>query len=130
LEPNHKYEAANIQQLWLPTVDTVAPSIDDLRTGVAFMTEQLRKQPGKRVFVHCKGGRGRAATMALSYLISRRGMYVEQAFAYLKGKRSVTSSSVLTYPQLREIARDRNQAQQAPPAAPSPSTQATPNTEL
>jgi atypical dual specificity phosphatase len=127
--PLAEYDAANIEQLWLPTVDTVAPAVEDLRRGLDFMREQLAANPGKRVFIHCKGGRGRAATMALSYLIVVQGMYVEQAFAYLKGKRSVTSSSVLTYPQLAEIARDRNQAQ-APPASPTPTTAGARNEEL
>ncbi len=52
----------------LPTVDDAAPSIEHLERGVAFVREQI--EAGRKVYIHCAGGVGRAPTLAAAYLIS------------------------------------------------------------
>lgn len=60
-----------IKQLHLPVTDHLEPSVDQLRSAVAFIVENSRN--GGKVLVHCKGGHGRSAAVALAYLISEAG---------------------------------------------------------
>jgi len=57
--------------LRLPTLDTNEPTFQSLKAGVEFIDARLQQEPGSRVLIHCKGGRGRAAAMALAYYISQ-----------------------------------------------------------
>ena len=54
--------------LWLPSPDGMAPSIAQLRQGVAFIGASL--EAGLSVFVHCKAGQGRAPLLCACYLIT------------------------------------------------------------
>jgi atypical dual specificity phosphatase len=58
--PTAAYEKLGIEQLYVPTVDHVEPSVGDMARAVAFI-RRIRQtgQPG--VFIHCKGGHGRSA---------------------------------------------------------------------
>lgn len=70
--------------LWLPVVDHTAPSPEQLQVGVQ-MLETLVKL-GKKVYVHCKNGHGRAPTLVAAYLIGQ-GKSVEKVEQYLQTKR-------------------------------------------
>ena len=70
---------------------------------------QSRAQPGARVLVHCKGGRGRASTMALAFQLARemeaaspsspRGRAApRRLMAAMKEKRPVVETAVARYP--------------------------------
>ena len=57
-----------VDQLRLRTVDfNNVPSQEKLKAGVEFIEET--KQSGKSVYVHCKAGRGRSATLVACYLM-------------------------------------------------------------
>ena len=57
-----------VEQLCLETVDfNNAPSHDMLNKGVEFIEDM--KQQGSSVYVHCKAGRGRSATLVACYLM-------------------------------------------------------------
>jgi predicted protein tyrosine phosphatase len=80
-------EAAGIapqRYLYLPTVDDTPPSLEDLHTGVAFITEEIRREG--RVYVHCGSGVGRAPTMAAAYLVST-GLTPDEAWAKIRAAR-------------------------------------------
>ena len=57
-----------VEQLRLPTVDHVEPSVADLRAAVDFIGRASRR--GK-VFVHCKAGHGRSAAVAYAWLLKK-----------------------------------------------------------
>jgi atypical dual specificity phosphatase len=78
-------EEFNIKQLRLPTIDLVCPSIENLQRGVEFIGQC--NQDGKKVYIHCKAGRGRAATLALCYLIANRRICAEDAYREMKSAR-------------------------------------------
>ena len=60
--------AAGVEQLRLDTVDlTGVPSMENLHRGVEFALKH--RQNGASVYVHCKAGRSRSATLAAAYLI-------------------------------------------------------------
>jgi atypical dual specificity phosphatase len=82
--PVEAYRRAGIEQLRLAAVDFLPPSLEVVREGVEFMRRQVCA--GRKVYVHCKAGRGRSATIALCYLITK-GLTSEEAQRILLQKR-------------------------------------------
>lgn len=82
--PGREYEQRGIVQLRVPTIDFTPPSLESVERGVAFIREQVKNG---RVYVHCKAGRGRSATVVVCWLIASRGMTPEEAQALLLRKR-------------------------------------------
>ena len=56
------------RHLWLPTPDDGAPTVAQMREGVAFIRAAVAAGAG--VYVHCAQGVGRAPTLAAAYLIA------------------------------------------------------------
>ena len=83
--PQQAYDEADIVQLRLPTVDFTAPSLADVERGVAFMDEQIVQ--GRDVYVHCKAGRARSATIVLCWLIAAKGITPEEGQKWILEKR-------------------------------------------
>lgn len=81
----------------LPTVDDAAPPVDLLQRGVDFI-DQVIKEGGK-VYIHCKGGIGRAPTMAAAYLISQ-GLTLDDALARIM---KVRPFIYITPPQMQAL---------------------------
>lgn len=100
--PKTAYEKHGITQCCLPTQDTCIPSVVDLKKGAAFIKEQLAANPGKRVFIHCKGGIGRASTMTLAHYIINNGDDPRKAMDRIKRQRYV-ARDVTNYAAIREI---------------------------
>ena len=105
--PKAAYRKHSIVQLWLPHQDTTAPMVDPLREGCAFISDILEANPGKRVFVHCKGGIGRATTMSLAHHIVNRGLPAAEAIASIKKRRAIASVDVLLYDSIVRIEEER-----------------------
>jgi protein-tyrosine phosphatase len=70
---------------WIPVEDHTPPHMDQFQFGVQVL-ESIIKQ-GRKVYVHCKNGHGRAPTLVAAYLIST-GKTPEEAVAFIKDKRS------------------------------------------
>jgi len=70
--------------VWLPVKDETAPTLDQLRFGVSVLTTLV--QMGRKVYVHCRQGHGRAPTLVAAYFI-RKGSSVEEAVALVQRKR-------------------------------------------
>lgn len=85
--PGHvpQMKAHNIEQLRLPTIDLVCPTQEKILRGIEFIKQC--SQDGKKVYIHCKAGRGRAGTMALCYLIAKNRVSAEDAYRSLKSAR-------------------------------------------
>ena len=83
--PEAAYRNADIDHLRLPTIDFTAPSFDDVVRGVRFIEDHVRR--GNQVYVHCKAGRGRSATLVLCWLMQHRGMSAQEAQLFLKDRR-------------------------------------------
>ncbi|CAM4686402.1 phosphatidylglycerophosphatase and protein-tyrosine phosphatase 1 [Lepidochelys kempii] len=63
-----EWEAMGVEQLRLSTVDlTGVPTLENLQRGVEFVLKH--RECGNSVYVHCKAGRSRSATMVAAYLI-------------------------------------------------------------
>jgi atypical dual specificity phosphatase len=83
--PVAAYQAAGIHQLHIPTVDFQPPRLEDILRAVDFIDDHVGR--GQRVYVHCKAGRGRSATVVMCWLMAARGMTAEEAQAHLLLKR-------------------------------------------
>lgn len=70
--------------LWLPVTDHTPPTDDQILTGVAFMESVVSR--GKKIYVHCKNGHGRAPTLVAAYFISK-GKTAQEALSFIKEKR-------------------------------------------
>jgi atypical dual specificity phosphatase len=60
-----------IVQLRVPVVDHVEPTVTQLEAAVSFIAKHRAR--GERVLIHCKGGHGRSAAVAMAWLMSEPG---------------------------------------------------------
>jgi protein tyrosine phosphatase (PTP) superfamily phosphohydrolase (DUF442 family) len=91
--------------LHLPTVDDHAPEMELLQAGVAFMADEIAR--GGAVYVHCKSGVGRAATMAVAYFVAQ-GLSLEQAGARILQVRPFVRPTSVQVEQLERFAAQFN----------------------
>lgn len=76
---------SNVNFLQLATQDIFeTPSQDKLKIGVDFI---MSSKKGESVYVHCKAGRTRSATLVCCYLMTRNNWSPEQAGELLATKR-------------------------------------------
>ena len=101
--PVSEYNRFGIEQCRLPTTDMSAPTVEQLRTGVAFMTKHLEQDDGSRVMVHCKNGMSRSACMVVSYLCASQGLTPIEAVKLIKHERGEVSTDLLDYPSVQEF---------------------------
>jgi len=96
--------------LYLPTVDDTAPSMEDLRAGVAFIADVVGS--GGSVYVHCGSGVGRAPTMAAAYLLST-GLSPTEAWEAIRSVRPFISPTEDQVAQLDRFAEGTGAAREA-----------------
>ena len=91
-----------IEMLRVPVTDHVEPTVAELEQAVAFI-RQHRAQ-GERVLIHCKGGHGRSAAVAMAWLISAPGgsLTPDEAQRRLSSVRQVRKS-MHTQPSILEF---------------------------
>lgn len=87
--------------LHLPVEDDHAPSLEQLRTGVDFIAQEIAQ--GGSVLIHCGSGIGRAATMAAAYLIST-GLTKEEAWARIRAARPFIRPTPIQIQQIDRFA--------------------------
>lgn len=80
------WKKLGVRFLQLETTDIFsAPTQAKLRSGVGFMKEVV--ESGSSVYVHCKAGRTRSATLVAAYLIAEQGLKPEEAVAKMREAR-------------------------------------------
>lgn len=110
--PVDAYKKLGIEQLWLPTIDFQPPSMEHVVQGVEFIQQVVDR--GDKVYVHCKAGRARSATVVLCWLVKHRKMSVEAAQALLLLKRPHVHAKLTERTVVREYAKQL--AESAAPA--------------
>uniref|UniRef100_A0A9J8DB03 Phosphatidylglycerophosphatase and protein-tyrosine phosphatase 1 n=1 Tax=Cyprinus carpio carpio TaxID=630221 RepID=A0A9J8DB03_CYPCA len=66
-----EWRAVGVDQIRLSTVDlTGVPSLEHIHSGVDFALKH--REQGTSVYIHCKAGRSRSATIAAAYLIRNK----------------------------------------------------------
>lgn len=76
-----------IRTLRLLVPDFHAPSLEQLRAGVAFIAAAHAEN--LPVLVHCHAGVGRAPSTAAAYLMAHHGMSLTTAVAYIRAARPI-----------------------------------------
>ncbi|KAA8494038.1 putative dual specificity protein phosphatase DSP8 [Porphyridium purpureum] len=98
-----EYAKHGLEQLYVPMVDFVPPSLSDLEACVEKVHEFVQQQ--KTVYVHCKAGRGRSASVVMCYLIKYANMTPEQANEFLVSKRPQVIAQLHERPVIQEFYR-------------------------
>lgn len=83
--PQGTYARLGIRQLRIGTVDFTPPSLEAVEQAVAFIDDHASR--GESVYVHCKAGRARSATVVLCWLMHRHGMSPEEGQRLLLDRR-------------------------------------------
>jgi len=86
------YHTSGIEQLHLPTPDFTSPDIQAVHSGVDFIARFAEQ--GRRVYCHCKAGRGRSATITLAWLIHSQGLNqsMPSSNGFIAALRSIANS--------------------------------------
>lgn len=81
--PGHTklYRELGIDQMYIPTTDFQPPSLPQIEQAVQFINESVAQ--GKKVYVHCKAGRARSATVVLCWLAKSRHWDARRAQEHL-----------------------------------------------
>ncbi len=99
--PIDAYSELGITQLHLPVIDFTSPSLEDVRAGVEFIEDHHRQ--GHTVYVHCKAGRGRSATIALCWLMYAHRICPTDALNRLIAKRKQVSKHLAQRPVVQQF---------------------------
>lgn len=83
------WKEMEMEQKQISVVDGTAPTIQQIQEGIEFIHEQTLKQ--HKVYVHCKAGKGRSATLVICYLIKYERLSFENAHQQVKSKRSIVN---------------------------------------
>lgn len=106
--PTAAYTAANIRQLHIPTTDFHPPRLEDLERAVEFMRQCAAR--GESVYVHCKAGRARSATVVACWLIATHGLSPAEAQAFMLARRPHIHRHIDQRPVVQEFARRHQEA--------------------
>lgn len=101
--PIKQYADAGIEQLRIPTTDFTHPRLADIQQAVEFVQSHVEKQ--QTVYIHCKAGRARSATVAMCWLLKYRAMTLDQAQSHLLRHRSHINPRLTQRPVVIEYHR-------------------------
>jgi atypical dual specificity phosphatase len=99
--PESEYRRLGIEQFRMPTTDFTHPKLADVCGAVEFVEDHVRR--GDAVYIHCKAGRARSATVAMCWLIKYRGMSAQQAQKHLLAARGHVNPKVSTRPVVTQF---------------------------
>lgn len=95
--PSVYKRSPELKVLHLPTPDTLAPTIQQLKEGIAFIAKEVGL--GGKIYIHCRHGEGRGPTMIIAYLMST-GLTLQDAFDQIKSVRTFIKPTTAQWEQL------------------------------
>lgn len=116
--PLRQYGSMGIVQLHLPTVDFTPPELHDVEAAIAFI--EGYKGRGEKVYVHCKAGRGRSATVVLCWLVRELNITPAEAQAKLRAIRPRVHATLDQTEVVCRFAAENEQAGTRARSAPGP----------
>jgi atypical dual specificity phosphatase len=102
--PVAEYEAHQIEQMRMPTVDFTHPSFDDVCRAVEFVDRHVAD--GHSVYIHCKAGRARSATVAICWLMKEKQISAGEAQAWLIRKRPHVNKKLPSRPVVQQYEKE------------------------
>ena len=94
-----RLRSAGLQYLRVPIKDGHAPELSQIQSMVSWINKQTEN--GRKVYMHCAAGVGRAPTMGMAYLVST-GLTADQAYEEIKQKHHDTDPSPRQLEAVRE----------------------------
>jgi atypical dual specificity phosphatase len=99
--PVAEYERFGIEQFYMPTIDFTHPSLEDVTGAVEFIEGKVGQN--ETVYIHCKAGRARSATVALCWLMKAKGMSMDQGQTHLLESRPHVNARLTSRPVVQEF---------------------------
>jgi len=103
--PVDAYKAAGIEQLKLDIPDTFPVTQKALEDGLAFAQRRLKEKKGGRVYIHCKGGRGRASAVMVCCLAVVEGEDAQEAIERMQKLRPIVEEAVVNGKGVQAVVR-------------------------
>eukprot|EP01111_Echinosteliopsis_oligospora_P012353 TRINITY_DN4210_c0_g1_i1.p1 TRINITY_DN4210_c0_g1~~TRINITY_DN4210_c0_g1_i1.p1 ORF type:complete len:240 (+),score=28.38 TRINITY_DN4210_c0_g1_i1:79-720(+) len=98
--PVVKYQQSGIEQLHLPTIDHLEPTIEDIKTAISFIDSKVKQ--GHNVLIHCRAGRGRSGAIAFCWLLYRHGYDLSVAQQKLRSFRKKVRQRLYMQPTIKK----------------------------
>ncbi|CAO3566315.1 unnamed protein product [Mortierella alpina] len=95
-----------LSQCWIPTRDFHTPSVDSIWRGVQYIEkceagwDTLPESERPTIYLHCKAGRGRSATVALCWLVYNFSLTTMEAQRILLGARGQVDKNIHLHPEV------------------------------
>lgn len=109
-----EWASRGVRFLQLPVVDIFdSPPVDMMAEGVDFINGSVALSPDSSVYVHCKAGRTRSATLVACYLVEKYRLAPEEAVELIRSKRPyilLSSKQLQTIQQFHELRRPQETA--------------------
>lgn len=102
--PVEEYARLHIDQMRIPTTDFTPPRLADVRRAVAFIASKAER--GETVYVHCKAGRARSATVVACWLMYHYRISAAEAVSRLKQVRPHIVNNLENRAVVREFERE------------------------
>lgn len=99
--PTQEYGQHGIEQFHMPTIDFTHPAYDDVVKAVEFIEANVSDE--KTVYIHCKAGRGRSATVAICWLMKHYGLSGSDAQKLLLEKRPHVNARLTQRPVVQRF---------------------------
>jgi len=99
--PVEQYRQFEIEQFRMPTIDFTHPSYDDVCKAVEFIDTQVAE--GKTVYIHCKAGRARSATVAICWLMKTLQITAAEGQKLISEKRPHVNQHLPTRPVVQKF---------------------------
>ncbi|MEZ6134367.1 MAG: dual specificity protein phosphatase family protein [Pirellulaceae bacterium] len=99
--PKVEYGRLGIEQLWLPTTDFHHPAAEHVELGANFIEQHV--QADGKVYVHCKAGRARSATIVCWWFVKYRGLTPAAAQAKMLAARPHVNPNIHLRPVIQEL---------------------------
>jgi len=99
--PTSEYQQYGMQQFHMPTIDFTHPAYDDVCGAVDFIESHVEQ--GHKVYIHCKAGRGRSATVAICWVMKSQKKSAAEAQQYLLEKRSHINAHLTKRPVVQQF---------------------------
>ncbi|KAG0251497.1 hypothetical protein BG011_007556 [Mortierella polycephala] len=98
-----------VKQCWIPTRDFSTPTVKSIWVGVRYTAKQAEDCQGQMqepnqdhglIYLHCKAGRGRSATVALCWLVYAYKLTAVQAQGILLKARGQVDKNIYLHPEV------------------------------
>jgi len=99
--PLPQYQMHGIEQFRMPTIDFTHPRFQDICQAVEFISQHVNR--GGKVYIHCKAGRARSATVAMCWLIKSRQLTAGQVQQILNSKRPHVNPKIYLRPVVQQF---------------------------